>query len=102
MGDFLSTLQLQAQEYRHRMRLASESPLEVHVPNWKAVELINRYGSLQAAADTIFRPGAVKIIDRYWHDFHERARENIERRLTQFDHPRSDVNELMRIAFDAA
>ena len=65
----LTALEVQAREYRNRMKLDADAPLEVSVPNWKAVELIKTYGSLQAAADTVFRPGTVCIIDQYWRDW---------------------------------
>lgn len=99
--DFLSALELQAHDYRYRMRLTSDSPIEVHIPHGYALQLIEQYGSLEAAVNTVFRPGAVKLIDAYWHEHHMRAAESVERKLTQFDHPRSDVNELTRIAFSA-
>lgn len=79
--DFLNALELTARDYRERMKLNTNAPLEVHVPNWKAVELIERYGSLQAAADAIFSPGTVRIIDVYWREFCERVQESVNARL---------------------
>lgn len=83
--DFLNALELTARDYRERMKLDTNAPLEVDVPNWKAVELIERYGSLQAAADAIFspgkKPGSVRIIDVYWREFCERVQESVNARL---------------------
>lgn len=100
--DVLGDIRLMADEYRRAYRLTDDYPVEVHIPNWYALQLIERHGSLEAAVNTVFRPGAVKLIDAYWHDFHQRVAENVERRLTQFDHPRSDVDDLTRIALSVA
>lgn len=79
--DFLNALELSARDYRERMKLDTNAPLEVNVPNWKAVELIKEYGSLQAAADAVFRPGTVRIVDVYWRAFCERVQESVNARL---------------------
>ena len=100
MDDVLNALELQAREYRERMKLDADSPLEVDVPNWKAVELIKQYGSLQAAADAIFRPGTVKIVDRYWRDFCYEATQRVNARLARLADLGyfSRIDELTRIA----
>lgn len=79
--DFLNALELTARDYRERMKLDMDAPLEVNVPNWKAVELIERYGSLQVAAYAIFSPGTVRIVDTYWREFCERVQESVNARL---------------------
>lgn len=101
--DTLSAVQLAAEDYRERSRLlAGDGPVEVFIPNWYARKLINTYGSLEAAVDSVFRPGAVRLVDAYWHEHSVRTRESVERQLTQFDFPRSDVDDLTRIALGAA
>lgn len=83
--DFLNALELTARNYRERMRFDTNVPIEVDVPNWKAVELIEQYGSLQAAADAIFSPGkklgSVRIVDAYWREFCEQVQESVNARL---------------------
>jgi hypothetical protein len=66
--DAISAMQLMAQEYRDRHKFP-DAQLEIAVPNHLARQLIAEYGSLQAAADTIFDPGAVVIVDRFWRDW---------------------------------
>lgn len=81
MDDFLNALAEQARDYRNRMKLDTDAQLEVVVPNWKAVELSCEYGSLRAAADAVFRPGTVRIVDAYWRDFCWNVTESVNRRL---------------------
>lgn len=77
----LNALAIQAREYREVMKLDDSSPLEVFVSNWKAVELIREYGSLRAAADAVFRPGTVNIVDQYWHEWCFQTTQRVNARL---------------------
>lgn len=79
----MSSIQYMAQEYRYRNRLVDDSPVEVHVPDWYARRLVERYGSLRAAADTVFIPGRVTIVNQYWFERQVEVKENVERQLTQ-------------------
>lgn len=62
-SEFLTALQLAAADYRHRYRTTDAQPYECVVSHSDAATLTERYGSLQAAADAIFDPGSVKIVD---------------------------------------
>lgn len=96
----MSAIEYMAQEYRYRNRLVDGEPIEVHVPDWYAQRLVERYGSLRTAADTVFIPGRVTIVNQYWHDRQVEARENVERKLTQ---PSAcSLDDLTRIAFGDA
>jgi hypothetical protein len=61
----LSSIEYMAQQYRESYRLEDTYPVEVYIPNWYAQRLVERHGSLQAAADTAFRPGSVKLVNQY-------------------------------------
>jgi hypothetical protein len=77
----LSALQIMAVDYRSNMRMHDKTPLLVTVPNWYAQKLIEHHGSLQAAADSIFIPGTVRIIDAYWENWCFEMQERINRRF---------------------
>lgn len=79
----LSSIAEMARQYRETYRLEDVYPVEVYIPDWYARRLVEWHGSLQAAADSAFRPGSVKLVNQYWHDRHVEARENVERKLTQ-------------------
>jgi len=68
LPDVLSALQLQAQEYRYRMRLHKDAPIEVEMPHAWALRAIAAYGSLRAAADAVFLPGTVTLVNRTWRE----------------------------------
>ncbi len=93
-----------ADAYRRSNRLHDDYPIEVFLPDWYARKLIDRHGSLQAAADSVFRPGTVKLINDYWQDHHQKAQINLENRA-QLERKRtwfvSDIADLTRIALDA-
>lgn len=89
-----------ADEYRRLHRLDYDDPLEVHIPGWYAARLVDRYGSLDAAANEIFNPGSVKIVDDYWGGYAVRAQEDVDERIAN-TWPKwrsSDLNDLTRIA----
>lgn len=104
MKDVLGDVQFMADEYRRLHRLHDDYPVEVFIPDWYAQKLINAYGSLQAAVDTIFRPGAVKLVNEYWDTFHRKVQVNLENRA-QLERKRvwfqSDIADLTRIALNA-
>lgn len=81
LSETLSAMQTMAQEYRQRHRLDAQTPMEAVVPHHVAQEAIRRHGSLQAAADTIFDPGTVKIIDQYWQRWCWEMTDRINRRF---------------------
>lgn len=99
-ADFLAAIQLQAEAYRSAYRLRDDYPVDVYIPDWYARKLVERHGSLQAAADSIFRPGAIKLVNQYWHDRQVEVRENIERQQ-QMQPSVCGINDLTRIAFRA-
>lgn len=92
----MSSIAYTAQEYRYRNRLTDDYPVELYVPDWYAQRLVERYGSLRAAADTVFIPGCVTIVNQYWHDRQVEVRENVERKLTQLS--TCSLDDLTRIA----
>jgi hypothetical protein len=92
----MSSIAELARQYREAYRLEDPYPVEVYLPDWYAQRLVERHGSLQAAADSVFRPGSVKLINQYWHDRQVEARENVERKLTQSS--ACSLEDLMRIA----
>lgn len=79
--DVLTAIHAQATEMRSRLKLGDGAPLEVTVPNRLAVDLIKSYGSLQQAADAVFDPGTVRIVDAYWRDFCLAVTENVNQRF---------------------
>lgn len=83
-NDFLSALEISARDYRERSRLDVDRPLEVDIPNWKAAELIAEYGSLRAAADGVFSPGTVTLVDVYWRDWCAEVTERVNARLARY------------------
>jgi hypothetical protein len=83
-ADFVSALQLTADQYRNAYRKASDvldGPFEAVVPHHLAEELIAQYGSLSAAADAMFDPGKVVIVDRYWQEWCRETQERVNARL---------------------
>lgn len=98
--DVLNALQLQAEDYRTRMKLDPDAPLVVDVPHWNAEELVKKYGSLQEAADSVWRRGTVQLVDVYWRDWCLHATEVANRQMTFLFPPfrLGNVNEWTRIA----
>jgi hypothetical protein len=68
LPDILNALQLQAQEYRYRMRLHKDAQIEIEISHVWALRAIAGYGSLRAAADAVFLPGTVTLVNRTWRD----------------------------------
>lgn len=62
--DVLKMISMMARDYREAYRIHPDlTPMEVLVPRWYALKLIERHGSLNAASETIFEPGRVIIRD---------------------------------------
>lgn len=73
LSDVLGALQLQAQEYRYRMRMHKDTHLDVEVPLRWALRAIAEYGSLRTAADAAFSPGTVTLVCREWRNARDRV-----------------------------
>lgn len=96
----MSSIEYMAQEYRYRNRLVDDSPVEVYVPDWYARRLVERHGSLRAAADYVMErvllPGRIEIVNEHFRRVQVEVKENVERQLTQ---PSScSLDDLTRIA----
>lgn len=98
--DVLDALKIQGAEFRDRMKLDPDAPLVVDIPHWKAEELVRKHGSLQEAADSVWRRGTVQLVDVYWRDWCIRATEVANRQMTYLFPPfrLGNVNEWTRIA----
>lgn len=81
MDEMASSIQLLADQYRAAYRMPSPFPLECRIPHHEAEHYIKKYGSLQAAADALFDPGTVKLIDVYWEDWCFELQERVNARL---------------------
>lgn len=79
--DVLGALKIQGAEFRDRMKLDADHPLVVDIPHWKAEELVKKYGSLQEAADSVWRRGTVQLVDVYWRDWAVNALEIANRQM---------------------
>jgi hypothetical protein len=64
----MSSIAEMARQYRESYRLEDIYPVEVYLPDWYARRLVERHGPLEAAADTAFRPGSVKLVNRTWRE----------------------------------
>lgn len=94
--DILDDVERMAVEYRYRNRLVDDNTIEVNVPHEYAVSLIQRYGSLQAAADAKFRPGTVRIVDSLIVQLQKTA--NLQMQVMFPPYRVGSVNDWMRIA----
>lgn len=76
--DLVEMIRVQAAEYRRLYRLAETSTIEVDVPLREAVRLRAEHGSLRAAADANFNPGAVTLVCAEWRATQARVNARID------------------------
>lgn len=77
----IAAITVMAAEYRRTFQLRDGYPVEVVLPHWLADAAIKHYGSLERAANMIFNPGSVVLVDTYWRDFCERVQDSVNARL---------------------
>lgn len=66
MNDLVEAIELRAAEYRERYRLAADENIEIELSPREALRLRAEHGSLRAAADALFDPGAVTLYCQDW------------------------------------